>query len=161
MKTKASKLRFSIIMLTLVMMFTSLFAMPASASGPNEVLPLNQVYEIGGFTFTDTNLTPVKIPAGRYLKLGINFKKASIDAGLGNVKLTIKVKDANTGAVIANSTYTLNAYEGSSRWLTTNKIDLGYANRKIQVWFDASSTGQSNGNYRSIQVLEFKSTVYN
>lgn len=132
-------------------------------AGPNEVLPLGGPYNIGGFTFTNTNLTPVKIPAGRYVDFIILFRKASNDAGLGNVKLTLNVRDARTGQIISQ-TY-VQAADTTSPFhntiLATNYIDLGYANRPIQIWFDASSTGASNGNYRSIEIIDFSSFVKN
>ena len=131
-------------------------------SGPNEVLPLGGPYDIGGFTFTNTNLTPVKIPAGRYVDFIILFKKASIDAGLGNVRLTLNVRDASTGQIISkNYVEVADTRPYYDTILATNYIDLGYANRPIQVWFDASSTGQSNGNYRSIEIINFSSFVKN
>lgn len=180
MKTK----RFSITCLSLVimMLLSSVIAIPAHAAerenvktesvseetdimpraGNNEVLPLGGPYQIGPFTFTDTNLTPTKIPAGRYVDFIILFKKASKDAGLGNVKLTINVRDANTGQILTRDFVQVadtNPYAGTI--LATNYIDLGYANRPIQIWFDASSTGQSNGNFRSIEIMDFASFVKN
>lgn len=147
--------------LAIVMVLSMVFTVPIQAAGTNEVLPI-VTYNIGGFTFTDTNLTPTKIPAGRYITVSATFKKASIDAGLGNVKLSMNIRDAYTGQVISK-TYVQPADATGQNWviLLTDKIDLGYANRPIQIWFDASSTGASNGNYRSIEVQFYGSTVSN
>lgn len=180
MKTK----RFSITCLSLVimMLLSSIIATPVHAAeretvktenvseetdimpraGNNEVLPLGGPHVIGNFTFTNTNLTPTKIPEGRYVDFIILFKKASNDAGLGNVKLTLNVRDAITGQIISKNFVQVadtNPYAGTI--LATNYIDLGYANRPIQIWFDASSTGQSNGNFRSIEIMRFSSFVKN
>lgn len=128
--------------------------------GANEVFPLGY-YSIGKFTFTDTNITPVKIPAGRYIKIGVNFMKAPTDTGIGNVKLKLNIRDASTGAIISK-TYEWEADPTNEYWtaVLTDKIDLGYANRRIQIWFDASSTGSSNGNFRSIAIDNFYAYTY-
>lgn len=131
-----------------------------NARAGTEVLPLGD-YIIGSFTFTDTNLTPVKTPAGRYIRLFMGFQKASIDAGLGNVSLTVNIRDARTGQIISQNYKADNPTPGIWSMLITDQIDLGYANRPIQIWFDATSMGQSNGNFRSITVDSLRSTVSN
>lgn len=170
---KKNLLCFSFIIL---MAFSFIFSVPIYASENNpiitreslddnakagtEVLPLGD-YIIGSFTFTDTNLTPVKTPAGRYIRLFMGFQKASIDSGLGNVSLTVNVRDARTGQIISKNYKADNPTPGIWSMLITDQIDLGYANRPIQIWFDATSMGQSNGNFRSITVDSLRSTVSN
>lgn len=132
---------------------------PAPRAG-RESLPLG-IYNIGSFTFTDTNLTPVKTPQGRYIAFSMGFKKASIDTGIGAVKLTVHVRDAITGQVISENFTANNIAANTWSVMVTKQIDLGYANRPIQIWFDASSLGQSNGNFRSISVQSLTSNVSN
>lgn len=137
------------------LMLGSINDISAFAAGV-ETLPFGR-YDIGDFTFTNTNLSPTKTVSGTRLGLGISFKKASIDAGLGNVKLTVQIRDANTGEVLATENEEAN--ENSNKMLTIKPVDLGYSGRKIKIWYDASSTGVSNGKYRSITCNWVKSIV--
>ncbi len=91
----------------------------------------------------------------------MGFKKASIDTGIGAVKLTVHVRDAITGQVISENFTADNIATSTWSVMVTKQIDLGYANRPIQIWFDASSLGQSNGNFRSISVQSLTSNVSN
>lgn len=122
-----------------------------------ETLPIGS-YSIGNFTFTDTNLTPVKTVSGSKIALGISFRKAAGDAGLGNVKLTVQIRDTSGRALSPKWEYTANP-NAVLTYVVTPEIDLGYSGRQIQIWFDASSAGQSNGNFRSIEVTHFNSFV--
>lgn len=122
-----------------------------------ETIPYG-IYSTGGFTFTDTNLTPVKTIAGSKISFTIVFKKASIDAGIGNVKLKFQVRDIYGNAISPIYEKAANT-DGSDTFLTIDDLDLGYNGRKVQFWYDASSTGQSNGNYRSIEVIYCKTFV--
>lgn len=123
-----------------------------------ETLPYGS-YEIGGFTFTNTNLTPVKTVAGSKFRFDGVFCKAASDRGIGPVKLTVQVRDANTGEVIS-TWVSEQSREDMDAIFLSDTIDLGYAGRKIQFWFDASSVGQSNGHYRSIEIMNFSTYVF-
>lgn len=140
-----------------IIMTISIFGTTQVYAAGIETLPYGP-HNIGSFTFTNTNTTPEKTVSGTNVSFMINFKKASIDAGVGNVKLTVKVLDANTGAVISN-TYYSNANEDGSDTFIMVPCECGYAGRKVKIWFDASSTGPSNGHYRSITITEFTSYV--
>lgn len=137
----------------------------SSCSTDNMIQPLSGVetipygvYNTGGFTFTNNNLTKVKTIAGSKISFTIAFKKASIDAGIGNVKLKFQVRDIYGNAI--SPVYEMAASpNGYDRFLTIDDLNLGYTGRKVQFWYDASSTGQSNGNYRSIQVVYCKTFV--
>lgn len=122
-----------------------------------EILPKG-IYFIGGFTFTNDNLTPVKTVEGSKIAFSISFRKASIDTGIGNVKLKFQVRDINGSALSPVMEEVANT-DGSVATLATDYIDLGYPGRKIQLWMDASSTGTSNGNYRSIEIYNWCSFV--
>ena len=169
MKTKRRK-RFLSILLATVMLTSTMFSVSAFAAEKNEpaaenitprageeTLPIGY-YSIGAFSFRDTNLTPVKTVAGRYMQLVLAYSVASSDQGLGGIKLTVQIRDAYTGAVIGS-------YQGTvERGATTYaypSFDLGYAGRRIQFFFDASSSGASNGNYRSAYIQNFTSVVTN
>lgn len=158
MKTRI--IRFTGIVMAIVMLVGFTFSTRTYAAG-TETLPIGYT-RIGGFTFTDTNLTPVKTVSGRYMNIFLHFKKADIDAGIGNVKLTVNVRDANTGQIIS-PTYVWTADPENKVYTSVvlPKVDLGYSNRRVQIWFDASSTGQSNGNYRSITFSGFNVDVWN
>lgn len=149
------KKRIISLFMALALMIVGMPCASASAAG-RETLP-SGIYEIGSFTFQNTNLSPVKTVSGTKLGLGISFKKAPTDKGIGNVKLTVQIRDANTGAVLVQKTEVAN--EGGNKMLTIAPIDLGYAGRKIKIWYDASSTGASNGNFRSITCNSVKSCV--
>ena len=122
-----------------------------------ETLPIG-FYSIGSFTFRDTNLTPVKTVAGRYMQLMLAYSVASSDQGLGGIKLTVQIRDAYTGAVIGSYQGTV---ERGGTVYATPSFDMGYAGRKIQFFFDASSSGASNGNYRTAYIQTFTSIVSN
>ncbi len=170
MNTKRRK-RFLGILLATVMLTSTMFSAnnvfaaeknePAVESikprAGEETLPIGY-YSIGAFTFRNTNLTPVKTVAGRYMQLVLAYSVASSDQGLGGIRLTVQIRDAYTGAVIGS-------YQGTvERGATTYaypSFDLGYAGRRIQFFFDASSSGASNGNYRSAYIQNFTSVVTN
>lgn len=123
-----------------------------------ETLPFGE-YHIGGFTFKNTNTTPVKTVSGTKVTFFVFFKKAASDAGLGDVKLSMQVRDVNGNAlspVITETHYS--AYDDEVLCMT-GEINLGSAGRQVQVWFDASSAGASNGHYRSIEITDFWSYV--
>ena len=122
-----------------------------------ETLPYGW-YDIGAFTFTDCNYTPVKTVQGSVVSFSFLFKKASIDAGLGPVKLTVQICDENCNPISPKWVYSLNS-ENDIQGIMTPDFNLGYTGRKIRIFTDASSVGASNGNYRSIDVLSFSSYV--
>jgi|GEM_PF-2202156 len=144
-------------MLTLSILISSVMPLTVSAAGV-ENLPHGE-YSIGSFSFTNTNLTPVKtVTGGSNVKFSIDFQKASFDTGIGPVKLTVQVRDANTGAILRTSSFSLlNNTSGGMEF----SVDLGYTGRRVQIWFDASSVypAQSNGNFRSISITKFNSHV--
>lgn len=122
-----------------------------------ETLPYGQ-HSIGAFTFTDTNLTPVKTVAGTKVQFLIGFRKASNDAGIGQVKLKVQIRDASGSAISPVWEYTPDP-DSIATSIVTPELNLGYAGRRIQIWLDASSVGASNGNYRSLYISPFISYV--
>lgn len=160
--TRSKKTAIMSCLLAIIMLFVGTFTINASASGP-ETLPTGKYY-VGSFTFTDTNITPVKtMPSGaQTLCFGVRFKKSAIDSGLGRVKLTVQIRDLN-GNVITSRTVTdkTGIIDGTFPRYTelfTDTITVS-AGQKYQVFFDASSAGVSNGNYRSIDVGAFYSFI--
>ena len=123
-----------------------------------ETLPLGYHSISGEFTFYDTNLTPVKTVVGRYMQLMFGFSVASSDQGLGGIRLTVQIRDAITGAVIGS--YQGTVERGSTVYVSPS-FDLGYGGRRIQIFFDASSSGQSNGNFRRATIYGLTSLVSN
>lgn len=129
---------------------------PITRSGV-ETLPYG-MYDIGAFTFTDCNYTPIKTVQGSVVSFGFLFQKASIDQGIGPVKLTVQICDENCNPISPKWEYALNS-DSEMMGVYTPDFDLGYAGRKIRVFCDASSVGASNGHYRSIWVRSFSSYV--
>lgn len=132
-----------------------------------ETLPMGE-YHIGSFTFTNNNLTPRKtMPNGASTwSLYVKFCKASSDAGIGQVKLTVQIRRTD-GTVVASTTVKDNSGEYSggdyyrryaSAILPTISVRPGEV---YQIWVDASSVNpsQSNGNYRSIDILDIQSYI--
>jgi len=120
-----------------------------------ETLPEGQWYDIGSFSFTDSNVTPVKTVPGEWLTLGIQYEKASYDAGSGPMLLTIRIMDYYTGEYIATEQYPI---ADPSSYYTQMDFYMGYAGRKIQIRFELSSTNGSTVR-RSAKVNRFCSYV--
>lgn len=131
----------------------------ASAAG-NDVLPYGE-YSIGSFTFTDTNLTPVKtVGSSGMLKFGVNWRVAKDDKGIGEIKLTVKVKNADTGQVLSSMVVKReNTDDGYYVYDETPAIYVTQGTR-LRIWFDASSVGKSNGYYRRAYIQYFGSVIY-
>lgn len=126
-----------------------------------ETLPLGWYLIQQHFTITNNNLSPVKTVSGRYMKLKFSWMVSTADKGLGGETITIKIKDATTGRYINNLTVTDTV---SDKWILMPfecTYDLGYAGRKIQIFTDVSSSGSSNGNYRSADFYDYQTYVYN
>lgn len=164
-----TKKRFSLRIISLVsamvLLLTGAFATTAFAAG-EETLEVGY-NDIGSFTFTDTNTTLGKTIQGTQATFVVSWRIADgvmgapdVDAGLGDVKLTLKVFDADTGEVLAGP-QTFYRENTDDAWYITDEItvNLGRTNRRVKVWFDASSLGASNGNYRSIHVRAFEAYV--
>ena len=153
------------VMLTSTMFSTNVFATEehepltenVTPRAGEETLPIGY-YSIGSFTFRNTNLTPVKTVAGRYMQIMLGYSVASSDQGLGGIRLTVEVRDAYTGAVIGS--YQGTVERGATAYASPT-FDLGYAGRKIRFFFDASSSGASNGNYRTAYIQSFTAHVTN
>lgn len=163
MKAKKSfRKRFFGLFLSIMMLLS--FSTNAFAAG---VETLGRGYtDIGSFTFTDTNTTPTKTIQGGHVKFEVLWRVAdggssapNIDQGIGEVKLTMQVLDANTGrALTPKRVFTV--LENEEAWYTYSAIELDVAEgQKVKVWFDASSVGQSNGHFRSIYIASFGAEV--
>lgn len=161
--TKGKKIIVSI-MMACIMFFTGTFATNVFAAG-SETLPIGE-HNIGSFTFTNTNLTPVKTMPSGAQKVGflIRFKKADTDRGIGQVKLTVQIRNSS-GQVVAQrverdiSGYTTGVYRKyTPMYIGPISVSPG---EKYQIFFDASSVNpaESNGNYRSISIISFLSYV--
>ncbi len=123
-----------------------------------ETLPYGW-YDIGTFSFTGGgNLTPVKTVAGRYLSLEIAYQQSSKDHNGNPIKLTIKIKDYNTGNIIATRDW---GTVGGGTYITAHKekFDLGRTGRKVQIWFILSTPGVSSAPDRTVDIIGFKSYV--
>lgn len=159
------------ILLTMMMLITTV--LPANAMSTQEKakvlsetvtpragtedLPIGYT-SMGSFIFYDTNLTPVKTVLGRHMTLMFGYSVASDDQGLGGIRLTVEIRDAYSGAVI--SSYQGTVERGKTKYVS-HPVDLGYAGRKIRIFFDASSSGQSNGNFRRAYIQTFSAQVTN
>lgn len=132
-----------------------------------ETLPMGE-YHIGNFTFTNNNLTPRKtMPSNaRTWSLYIKFRKADSDAGIGQVKLTVQIRRAD-GTVVASATTKDNSgeYSGGNYYRRYASLAMPTISVKpgeqYHIWVDASSVNpsESNGNYRSIDILDIQSYI--
>lgn len=154
MKNNARKVAICVYLMITILFGSASTCIPAYAAG-EETLPMGN-YTIGTVTFTDTNLTPKKtMPSGASKwKLTFRFKKATIDAGVGNVKLTIKIKRPNGTVYYAHPAVSEspNTTDGYTQFDFEISVSTGGT---YQIWMDASSVNpsMSNGNYRSITVI--------
>ncbi len=145
------KLRKSILSLTLMVMLLICPVTKGLASG-FETFPLGSWYMVGSFSFTNYNITPVKTVEGRYLTMIVDFYKPTWDAGIGEVKLTMDIRDASTGASITGQ-FVVGVTSGTTIIsVPIYNLDMGYSGREVRIWFDASSVGASNGNFRSLTI---------
>ncbi len=126
-----------------------------------ETLPLGLYLISKNFTITNNNLTPIKTVQGRYMRLIFSWSVSTEDKGLGGEIITIKIKDAETGNYIDNLTITDTVENKLLLAHFERTFDLGYAGRKIQIFTDVSSLGESNGHYRSADFYDYQSFVYN
>ncbi len=156
------------ILLSLLMAFAMLLggipSIKAAASG-RETLPVG-AYSVGGFTFTNYNLTPVKTMPNnaRTLRFEVVFRKADKDAGVGKVKLTVQIRNSRGQAVCTKVVEDTSGWNGiyfnRGTQLKTSQINVS-PGEKYQIFFDASSVdpAHANGKYRSIEVISFTSFI--
>ena len=149
------KLRKSIICFALVFMFGLCSMSPAFAD-------INYYggawYDHGTFSFTDYTLTSMRRIMERYVAIRLDFHKPYWDTGLGDINLTFEIRDADTGQTIVQ--YVLGPAGSTQIGNSYTWVDLGYAGRYVRFFFDASSAGTSNGNYRSATIDVFRVYVY-
>lgn len=151
------KFRKTVICFALVFILGLINISPAFAS---DTYNTGTWYSIGTFSFTDYTISSVKKIMGRYLVMDVDFYKPYWDSGIGDIYLTIEIRDHGTGQAITGQ-YVLGPAGGSIVGQTYYAIDLGYAGRQVEFWFDASSAGSSNGNFRSATVEYFGLYTYN
>lgn len=116
-------------------------------------------HDTGTWSFTDYTISPMKQIMGRYIAFRLDFHKPYWDAGLGDIYLKFEIRDAGTSNAITGQ-YVLGPTGSTSVGDTYYWVDLGYAGRYVEFWFDASSAGASNGNFRSATVDIFRVYVY-
>jgi len=111
------------------------------------------IVEIGSFTFDNNNTTPAKTINGSHAQIYVRWRKADSDRGLGDVKLTMQIRDTKGNALTEKYVF---YYDDPVDGYVTDTISLNVTpGQQIRIWFDASSAGQSNGNYRSIYIKNF------
>lgn len=113
---------------------------------------------LSAFTFTNTNTTPTKTVMGTKVRIRGSYIKAPGDAGIGEVVLSIRIKDASGNFITNTMPFPQSVFKNETDF-DTGFIDLGYYGREIHVWFDASSAFSSNGHYRSIKFVELWAEV--
>lgn len=150
------KLRKPIVCIILVLILGTLSLSPAFA---DQEYYQGHFYNHGSFSFTDYTLSSMKHMMGRYILFRVDFHKPDWDSGWGDINLTFEIRDADSGQCIAGP-YVMGPAGSTSVSNTYYWVDLGYTGRYVRFWFDASSAGQSNGNYRSATVDVFKVYVY-
>lgn len=120
--------------------------------GGVETLPLGEYLISSSFTITDYNYTPRKTVQGRYLQLKFNaFLYNTTDP----LAVRIKIRDYNTREFIGSQETII--FLGSnmiSNSFTSEKYDLEYAGREVQIYTEFSSANPGDTvqftNYRSI-----------
>ncbi len=73
------------------------------------------------------------------------------DTGIGDVKLDVRFK--RDGTPIYDKSFAYLDYNGVTGQQIVNGVSMG---QEIEVWVDASSVSQSNGNIRSIFLYAFE-----
>lgn len=168
--------RFTSILLSILTLVCVAFPVSAFAAEPDtvvtpevqtsnqEIVPYAGVetlpygwYDIGTFSFTRSNVTPVKTVSGRYLTLSIGYRTSAADTGSGPIRLTVRVKDYYTGQYI--DTYVFNScsgydYPSFSLW----KIDLGSTGRRVHICFEVESANGDSTSRRA-DIIYFRSYV--
>lgn len=109
------------------------------------------------FTFTNRNTTSPKKVLGTKVRFEGQFRKAPGDQGIGNVVLTLRLKDTNGNFITGE--YKVTASGTGFTSFKTPDWNIGYYGREICLWSDASSAGASNGHYRSIQFTNLRAIV--
>lgn len=120
-----------------------------------ETLPEGEWYNIGSFSFSDHNVTPVKTIPGEWLTLGIQYSQADDDPGVGPMVLTVTIIDYYTGQYVDSAVYPI---ANPSSTYTQEDFYMGYDGRKVHIRFDLSSTNGSTAE-RSADVNVFRSYV--
>jgi len=146
------KLRKTLVCMLLILAIGILNISPAFAS---EIYYTGTWYNHGSFSFTNYTLSSVKTIMGRYLTVRIDFHKPTWDAGIGDIYLKFEIRDYATNQAITGQ-YVLGPTGSSTVSQVYYDIDLGYAGRQVEFWFDASSAGTSNGYFRSATVDIFR-----
>ncbi len=108
---------------------------------------------INDMTIENKNTTPGKQIPGNYIQISFNFRRASSDRGVGDIKVTIQILDEDfrpitKKVVTCSAGYDYEGYE-------SDMIYLGGENKIIHFWMDISSAGSSNGHYRKADINEF------
>lgn len=147
-------------MVVMVLVFSS--AGTAYAAGVENLDP--GLTEMGDFVFNDTNTTPVKTINGSTASINVSWRRAdglygapNVDAGLGDVKLTMQIIDATTDNPLTGK-YVFYYDDTAVNGYVNDEIILNVTpGQKIKIWMDASSVNpsQSNGRYRSIYIRNF------
>lgn len=126
------------------------------------------ITEMGDFVFYNNNTSPAKTVNGSHVTINVAWRRAdglygapNADAGLGDVKLSMRILDANTGNALTGTHVFY--YDGTAtNGYVNDEISLNVTpGQKIQIWMDASSVNpsQSNGKYRSIYIRDFWALV--
>ncbi len=158
-KKKSLRRFVSLVLIFALMVSFSTTVKEVSAAG-NDTLPYGE-YEIGSFTFSNHNLTPTKtVGATGMLKFGVSWRVANSDKGVGEIKLTVQVRDVDTQKVLSSIVVKRESYD--DMYYVYDETPAIYVTKgtKLQIWFDASSVGTSNGNYRSAYIQSFCSIIY-
>ena len=121
-----------------------------------ETLPYGW-YDIGNFSFTRSNVTPVKTVSGRYLTLSIGYRTSAADTGYTYIYLTVRLRDYYTGQYI--NTYVFNTcngydYPSFAQW----QVDLGSTGRRVYICFEVESANGGSTSRRA-DIISFRSYV--
>lgn len=166
MKKFAKNLKKRLLSFIAAMLLVCISTGTAYAAGVETLEP--GITEMGDFVFFNNNTTPVKTINGSHVTIYVNWRRAdglygapAADEGIGDVKLTMRIIDANTNTALTSDQvfyYDNTAVNG----YVTDEISLDVTQgQKIKIFMDASSVNPatSNGKYRSIYIRSFGAEV--
>lgn len=149
--------RFATIAMACMMLVMAAGATPVQAAG-NDYFGYAENHEIGGFTFSNNNTTPEKTVSTdartHRMILRLWYRKWIFDEGVSDsgIRLSVYVVRANGSKELI--------YQG----VTNSKDDISNVQtnwfsvrpgEKIKFFFDASSSGATNGKYRTCEITQW------
>ncbi len=128
-----------------------------------ETLPLNRWYTISsGFSIDGYNYTPCKTSTGQYLTLKFKCKVSNQSIGNSGVHVKILIRDYNTREFISSAGFSFSLENQNMTYnIETAPMNLGYSNRKIQIYTQITSFSSSDSSERTVDFWDYQSYTNN